>query len=28
INLAERLNFKRDDTMDDIINQGDIVFYK
>ncbi|HDJ5510365.1 TPA: N-acetyltransferase, partial [Staphylococcus aureus] len=20
--------FKRDDTMDDIINQGDIVFYK
>ncbi|MCE3404477.1 N-acetyltransferase, partial [Staphylococcus aureus] len=28
INLAERLNFKRDDTMDDIISQGDIVFYK
>lgn len=28
INLAERLKFKRDDTMDDIINQGDIVFYK
>ncbi|MBR9126151.1 N-acetyltransferase, partial [Staphylococcus aureus] len=28
INLAERLNFKRDEAMDDIINQGDIVFYK
>lgn len=28
INLAERLKFKRDKAMDDIINQGDIVFYK
>ncbi len=27
-NLAERLKFKRDKAMDDIINQGDIVFYK
>ncbi|MEJ3585759.1 hypothetical protein WEZ65_10765, partial [Staphylococcus aureus] len=26
--LAERLNLKRDDTTDDIISQGDIVFYK
>lgn len=28
IQLAKRLKFKRDDTMDDIINKGDIVFYK
>lgn len=28
INLAERLKFKRDDAMDDVINKGDIVFYK
>ncbi|ATY58122.1 GNAT family N-acetyltransferase [Staphylococcus argenteus] len=28
IQLAKKLKFKRDDTMDDIINKGDIVFYK